>query len=274
MSCSIIQDDAVHFLLAQKQGSVDLVFGSPPYADLRLYLENGEDLGISRATDDWVRWMVKVYHAAQWACKGLVAFVVAGRTQDFRWSAGPALLMAELHKQGFGVRNPPIFHRNGISGSGGPDWLRSDYEWIVCTSRPGRLPWSDNVAYGKPPKFTPGGGMRYRMRNDQRQKRGPYKPPAKANPGNVLRFTVGGKHMGSAIAHDNEAPMPLGLAEFFVKSFCPPGGVACDPFSGSGTTAHAAIVSGRHFSGCDLRNSQVEMATQRVSTLTALPQPV
>ena len=28
--------------------SVDLVFGSPPYVDARLYLEDGKDLGISR----------------------------------------------------------------------------------------------------------------------------------------------------------------------------------------------------------------------------------
>jgi hypothetical protein len=28
--------------------SVDLVVGSPPYADARLYLEDGRDLGIAR----------------------------------------------------------------------------------------------------------------------------------------------------------------------------------------------------------------------------------
>ena len=36
------------------------MFGSPPYTDARLYLEAGQDLGISRGTDEWVEWMLKV----------------------------------------------------------------------------------------------------------------------------------------------------------------------------------------------------------------------
>ena len=51
--------------------------------------------------------------------------MVAGQTRNYRWSAGPALLMAELHRAGLSLRNPPIFSRVGIPGSGGPDWLRA-----------------------------------------------------------------------------------------------------------------------------------------------------
>lgn len=168
MTCSIVRADAIEFLNQLPADSVDLVFGSPPYEEARLYLEGGENLGISRKTEDWVAWMVQVYGAAQRCCKGLVAFVVAGQTRDFRWSAGPALLAADLHRAGFCLRNPPIFHRVGIPGSGGPDWLRSDYEWIICTARPGKLPWSDNTACGHPPKWAPGGEMSYRLSDGTR----------------------------------------------------------------------------------------------------------
>ena len=74
--------------------------------------------------------------------------------------------------------------------------------------------------------------------------------------------------MGHAIAHHNEAPFPLDLPAFFVKSFCPPNGVVCDPFVGSGTTAHAAIENGRRFVGCDIRKSQVELTMRRIKTVT------
>jgi site-specific DNA-methyltransferase (adenine-specific) len=74
--------------------------------------------------------------------------------------------------------------------------------------------------------------------------------------------------MGSDLAHENEAPFPLELAEFFVKSFCPPNGVVCDPFSGSGTTIHAAVANGRRGVGCDLRESQVELVRRRLGTVT------
>lgn len=283
---SIVQADAIDFLLAQPEGSIDLVFGSPPYGQARLYLEDGQDLGISRTTNDWVKWMVKVYVAAQAACNGLVAFVVAGQTRNFRWSAGPALLMAELHKAGLNLRNPPVYSRVGIPGSGGPDWLRADYEWIICTSRPGRLPWSDNTSCGAPCVYGPGGAMSHRIKNGNRARRNKipmdrgrkgtdsvqrYTPPDIANPGNIIDCgAVGGGNIGSELAHENEAPFPEKLAAFFVLSFCPPGGLCCDPFSGSGTVAAMSKKHGRNFVGCDLRQSQIDIGLERVIQEQAL----
>jgi hypothetical protein len=303
MSWSIVQADCLEFLRSQTPGSLDLVFGSPPYEQARLYLEGGQNLGVSRKTTQWVEWMVEVYQAAQAACKGLVAFVVAGQTKGYRWSAGPPLLMAELHKAGMNLRNPPIFSRVGIPGSGGPDWLRGDYEWIVCTSQPGKLPWSNNTAAGHPPKWGVGGAMSNRISNGTRvnqwglpgsgrgrKANGERKPqgspshklrtkggspkdgcasqPVLANPGNIIHLNVGGGVMGHELAHENEAPFPLKLAEFFVLSFAPPKGKVCDPFSGSGTTAHAAVTHGRDFVGCDLRLSQVDLAHRRLQGVT------
>lgn len=497
----IDQGDAVEWLRGLPADSVDLVFGSPPYEQCRLYLEGGVNLGVSRKTDAWVSWMTEVYVAAQQACRGLVAFVVAGQTRSYRWSAGPALLMASLHAAGLNLRNPPIFHRVGIPGSGGPDWLRGDTEFIVCTSRPGRLPWSENTAMGHPPRWAPGGEMSHRLSDGQRvnqwgkcgtesvnghaqrkkdgrrQKaerpshvmttkrrvtRGhkdgdtpnsdSYSPPSVANPGNRIQYTpseyeiisfleeyrrasgnqdagevvrslqeairaktlamwlvganmqiqgaallqpslhggsqgeessgsekgregqiqspgdvqrdevsqmrsekepckasrrrrpdeqppgecqdslpalphvpsqsvaaqnlpdlreeapfvrfvrcsllpiqeawrsaeemsqqslwyrgassslihlnVGGGTMGSELAHLNEAPYPEALCEFFIRSFCPPGGLVVDPFSGSGTTLAVAVAEGRRGLACDLRQSQVDLGRRRLEGVT------
>lgn len=92
-----------------------------------------------------------------------------------------------------------------------------------------------------------------------------YVPPAIANPGNLLKTTVGGSQLGHPIAHENEAPFPEALAEFFVKSFCPPGGTTLDPFSGSGTTVSVADRLGRNGIGFDLRMSQCRLGTQRLT---------
>lgn len=72
--------------------------------------------------------------------------------------------------------------------------------------------------------------------------------------------------MGSKYAHENEAPFPEQLAEFFVRSFCPPGGTVLDPFSGSGTTCAVAAKNGRQFIGIDIRDSQIELAKRRLSS--------
>src|SRR5262249_22674790 len=67
--------DCLEYLAAQPADSIDLVFGSPPYEDARLYLEDGKNLGVARGTEEWVLWMADVYQAALRACRGLVAFV-------------------------------------------------------------------------------------------------------------------------------------------------------------------------------------------------------
>ena len=264
----IIQGDILDVDLDE----VDLVFGSPPYEDARTY---GIDFRLRG--NDWVSWAYERYRYCLRHCRGLVAWVVQGRTRDYCWSAVPAKLLVELADAiGVAVRNPPIFQRSGIPGSGGPDWLRSDYEWIICATRNGgRLPWSDNTVMGHTPKYGPGGppshrttGTRGYHDGDARVQNAVYKPPARANPGNVISGTVGGGAMGSPLAHETEAPFPEWLAEFFVRSFCPPGGVVLDPFSGSGTTAKVAAVHGRNAIAVDIRESQCELTKQRIKEET------
>ena len=221
---------------------------------------------------------------------------------------------------------PCVFHRVGIPGSGGKDWFRSDWEYVMCFKRPGALPWADNTACGHPPKWAPGGEMSYRVSDGTRrnqwgsktsgqaernadgkltkrsrpshrqhtkrksdgsvEEQG-YTVPAKANPGNVAdrtystaeltellsayesssvqRLNVGGGLMGDEICHENEAPFPERLAEFFVRSCCPEGGWCLDPFSGSGTTAAVCQQWGRNCIGVDLRESQTELGRRRTS---------
>lgn len=314
---SIEQGDLLQWLPQLPADSVSLAFFSPPYEAARTY---GIDFKLRGQA--WVDWMVQVFRECQRVCTGLVTCVCEGQTRDYKYSAVPALLMADLHRAGFNLRKPPVFARVGIPGSGGKDWLRNDWEWIVCTTRGGKLPWSDNTACGHPPRWGPGGAMSNRTSGGARvnewgghgkttfrdkdgktkrqtgrasqppaslpvveplftgrrvtsgHKNGDtpngdsYLPPVLANPGNVLRYKVGGGLMGHALAHENEAPFPLGLAEFFVRSFAAPGSIVLDPFSGSGTTAHAAILHGRRFVGCDVRQSQVQLVERRLAGVT------
>lgn len=249
--------------------SVDLVFCSPPYEDARTY---GIDFKASGQA--WVDWAMPRFVECLRVCRGLVAWVVEGRTRGFSYSATPMRLACALQDAGYTLRKPPIYKRVGIPGSGGPDWLRNDYEFIVCATREGgRLPWSDNKACGHECKYPPGGPPSHRTQatsgypGGDARVTGSYKPPTVANPGNVIECVVGGGHMGHALAHENEAPFPLSLAEFFVQSFCPPGGVVLDPFCGSGTTLHAAALHGRDAIGMDIRESQVDLAGRRMESV-------
>lgn len=263
---------AEDFLASLPDDSVDLLVTSPPYEAKRTY-----GIGFNLRGQAWVDWMVRVVRAAAPKVKGLIAVNCEGGTENYSYSCTPFLLLADLKRAGFNMRKPAVYERDGIPGSGGPDWLKNRWEPIICITRPGRLPWSDNTACGKPPVCGPGGQPTYRgtsgARRDKRVKDAgrtsddlqPYVAPDVANPGNIIDCGAD-THFG--FGNESEAPFPLKLPAFFVKSFCPPGGVVCDPFSGSGTTCHAAVENGRRFVGCDLRQSQVELCERRMRTVT------
>lgn len=339
--------DNLELMRQMPDDSVDLVFTSPPYEAARTY-----GVGFNLKGQEWVDWAVERFMECLRICKGLVAWNVEGQTNKFRWSATPALLIADLHRRGVHLRKPPIFARVGIPGSGGPDWLRNDYEFIVCATSGGKLPWSANTVMGHPPKYAPGGEMSHRLadgsRRDQwggtghassgtgRKANGEHKtngrpshkfmsmtsrgadgkrklaggrkmadqinaegaepkvadaienglppgaklhakndgsgmrvqlytPPALANPGNIIKCKVGGGLLGSKLAHENEAPFPEKLAAFFVRSFCPEGGIVLDPHCGSGTTLAVASKWGRKYIGIDVRESQIDLSRRRIA---------
>lgn len=421
----LIQSDATRMPLAD--GSVDLVLTSPPYADARSY-----GIGAQRECSEWVEWMLTVVEEMTRVCSGLVLVNCAGVTRDRNYWPACEGLMWEWWKRGGNLWRPAYWHRVGIPGSGGTQWLRADIEYVIPFKRDREwLPWSDSCANGHPPVYSAGGATSHRRKNGQRanqglrelrevagsheipfgpngelaavlqsevlrqglcgrsegsheqgvsrgregshyreedgqthslrvvrefeesphpsqrrkpteqqqdepegslqlmsseaastspemqhlreaacgagvlrhapatipeawrsaggetesaspekkmynhrqngrrrlergnEKGGCYALPAIANPGNLLKIPVGGGMLGSKLAHENEAPFPQKLAEWFIRGWCRPGGIVLDPFSGSGTTVAAAIALGRRGIGMDLRWSQCELGRRR-----------
>jgi hypothetical protein len=280
----LICGDSLEVMRTMQRKSVDLVLGSPPYENRRAYG------GLrSRVGQEWVDWMVDIFREAVRVSRGLVAMVVEGFTRNFEWSAVPAMLIADMKrlcgadgKPVFRIRKPPLYVRDGIPGSGGTDWLKNKYEFIVCaTSRDiKKLPWSDQTAMGHPPKFGPGGPPSHRLPDGSRAngckatdrrpsgelKARVYVPPKLANPGNLIFCGPGGGgHLGDKAAHSNEAPFPERIPEFLIRSFCPPSGIVLDPFLGSGTSAKVAAALNRRYIGIDCRESQIELSKRRLA---------
>jgi hypothetical protein len=292
--CLLLQGDARRIPLPDR--SVDLVFGSPPFMDARTY-----GIGAQRDCAEWISWMLDMTAEALRVARNCVIWMVGGVTRDRNYWPGPEGLLYEWWRCGGSEYRPCYWHRVGIPGSGGTDWFRAEVDYALCFKRPGELPWSDNTACGHPPRWAPGGAMSHCVSNGTRRNQwghsgtgdradrrkdgstgsarrpshriatraetpgeGSYDPPALANPGNLLSVVVGGGLMGDELAHENEAPFPEGVPEFFIKSLCPPGGIVLDPFSGSGTTVAVARRLGRDGIGMDIRRSQAVIARRRI----------
>lgn len=294
---SFIRSDVLNLPFADQ--SFDMVFGSPPYCDARTYDDGTLPEGhvVSRQCQDWIDWMLDVTTEALRVSRGPVVWVAAGVTHDRNYWPACEGLMYEWWKRGGHAYRPCYWHRVGIPGSGGDQWFRADVEYVMCFKRAGSLPWSDNVAMGQPPKWAPGGAMSYRHKDGSRKEKGEarrqaladgvgrsmscrdsshwsktddrkdwvYIPPEIANPGNLVRASVGGGRLGSKAAYENEAPFPEKLAEWFIRSLCPPGGSVLDPFSGSGTTVSVARQLNRIGVGTDIRRSQCELGQRRTA---------
>src|SRR4051812_18890552 len=104
MPAEILQGDCLDLMRAMEPASVDLVFTSPPYEAARTY---GIDFKLKG--QDFVDWCVERYLECLRVSKGLVAWVIEGQTRQFRYSASPILLMADLHRKGVHLRKPPLY---------------------------------------------------------------------------------------------------------------------------------------------------------------------
>jgi hypothetical protein len=189
-----LKGDATRLPLADQ--SVDLVLGSPPYIDARLYLEAGRDLGVSRKLGSWVEWMLDVTAEAVRVSRGLVIWICAGVTRRWCYQPGPEGLLYEWVKRGGIAWRPQYWHRDGIPGSGGrrlncslcsgdgcdecdgglsndpedaPQWVRANVEYAMAfVGDRGRVPWANASVNGHAPKRAPGGEMSHMLTNGTR----------------------------------------------------------------------------------------------------------
>ncbi len=271
LESQIIQGNALNIPLPD--GSVDLVFGSPPYPD------KGERSGVGlerRKYRDWANWVVDVTREALRVCRGPIGWVVNGAIQKSAYRPGVEHLIVALDDAGICLERPCIWTKNAPPNR--LDWFSNCWESIVWAKHPGPVPYFDWQAIAEPPKYTKGGDFQQRDSKGQRRKGGKYPNTKLVRPtdvlhvgeaeecgiGDVFRVTVGGGHLGHPLAHQGIAPFPEKLVEPFVKALCPPGGLVCDPFGGSGTTHAVALRLGRRCVSMDIRQDQVDLAIRRV----------
>lgn len=264
MSINFLQGDCLEVLADFPPKSFQMTLTSPPYEDARSYGE----VQFNLKRQGWVNWMLPRVRQMCRVTSGLVFIVMSGKVRKHMYSPVVEWLVADLTRYSSVVCGPAPFcyKRSGIPGSGGKLYQRRDWEPVYAFAEADHLPiiWADNTVMGHPPKYPRGGAMSNRKQDGSRVDDGKRPLPKLANPGNVVSCAVGGGKLGSKLAHETEAPFPEDLAEFFIRSYCPPGGMVLDPMCGSGTTLAVAKRFGRAGLGIDVRESQIELSRRRL----------
>lgn len=70
--------------------------------------------------------------------------------------------------------------------------------------------------------------------------------------------------LGGRIENDHPTRKPLKLMRWLVRLVCPKGGLVLDPYCGSGSTLHAAVLERMHFLGIEKHEPYHRIATERL----------
>ena len=258
-----LQADVTEWLKRKELPIVDLVFGSPPYA------EKGERYGFGGKwpTRRWVQWMADITEGCVVVSRGYVVWVVNGAMKDGCYQPACEGLVWILYQRGIICERPVIWWKNSIAFRN--DWFKNEWEYVLAFKPKDRKCHFNWESVAVPPKYKSGGRFRQRTATGERKLGSEYPTNPLAHPSDIVRVTVGGGHMGHRLAHCNEAPFPLKLAEFFVKTCSKEGDTVLDPFCGSGTTAHACYNLNRKWIGLDVRQSQIELSERRMKDVCA-----
>jgi DNA modification methylase len=261
---AIHQGDSLELLKQLPDNSVDLVLTSPPYADLKTYIDFKGILA-----DDYVNWFIPYCKEIHRVLKPTGSFILNINDKVENGFRHPYVfdLISEIHKK----TELKMFER---------------LFWNKLKSLPNKARFGDRVEYlfwfakEKGFKFnlddmrTPYAEKSIKRmqnplkkrfaRNEENQVANDYKDWA-PNPKGALPTTlINISSESKRIADNHVAVFPVDLVEYFIKGATDKGDLVLDIFMGTGTTAVASKKLGRNWMGFELQQDYIDVANIRV----------
>lgn len=228
------------------EGSVHLMITSPPYNASKDYDEN---LTLTEYLDFLKKVFSETYRVLAPGGRACINLANLGRKPYIPLTSHLILLMQEI---GFIMRGEIIWDK-GASSTSSTAWgswqsasnpiLRDVHEYILV--------------------FSKGDYKRHLTKAEKNTKRNTISRDE------FLEWTKTIWQMGAESARrvGHPAPFPLELPHRLIQLYSFETDVVLDPFMGSGTTAIAALRSGRKFIGYEIMEEYAELARKRISSL-------
>jgi len=252
---SIVLGDNVATMKQLPDECIDLTVTSPPYDDLRTYGGHSWDFeGVA----------MELFRVTKKG--GVVVWVVGDATVDGS-ETGTSFRQA-LRFMGIGFK----LHDTMIYECNKPPLTHKRYEqafeymfvFVKAQIKTFNPKMKKNLYFGKN-CLRNGEWASGKENSAMRQREGEKQIKEYGMQNNIWRYEIGGnKTTKDKIAFDHPAVFPEKLAEDHIASWSNKGDTVLDPFSGSGTTCKIAKELGRHFIGCEVNQTYVEISNQRL----------
>ena len=222
---------------------VDVVFADPPY-NIGVNYGNGASTDRHDAYYDW---------CSEW-CRAVERILVQGGAfYLMHYPEQCADLLPRLRALRLTLQRWIVWHYPTNIGQSPGNWTRSHRTILFCTK-------------GDKPRYFDGlaDPQAYRNPTDKR-----IQENLKTRPG-VVPYDVWEYNLVKNVSADKTSwanQLPLSLVERILKVSCPPSGIVCDPFMGSGTTAVAATKNGRQWIGFDIMPESKQQTGRRLGQL-------
>jgi adenine-specific DNA-methyltransferase len=244
--------DAFKFLAKLKPGSVDLIVSSPPYC-------MGKEYDTSISINDFIADHKKLAPLLVRALKdgGSLCWQVGHHVHN-----GVVIPLDALVYQIFS-KQKALFLRNRIVWTFGHGVHASRrfsgrHETILWFTKGDEYEF--NLDAVRVPQKYPG------KRHYKGPKKGQWSGnPLGKNPSDVWEIpNVKSRHVEKT---DHPCQFPVALVQRLVRALTKPRGLVADPFMGSGSSAVAAALEHRRFEGCDIDETYVAIAKNRIAQL-------
>ncbi len=270
----LIHGDCVEVLPTLDSASVDCVITDPPYPEI--------DRDYGRMTEaDWHAMMDVVVPECRRILKptGSAVFILqpnserVGRMRPWLWE-----FMAKWTRE-WGMVQDAWWWNNNILPNGGVQFGLMRRSVKACVWLGNATAFRDqskvlkeldqNIARRLAAE-TSNDSVRYPSGNQVRRRKC-YETAIErggSSPFNLLQFGHGGKkELVARCGHG--AGTPIGLADWWLRYICPPGGTVLDPFVGSGTVALAALARGCDAIGIERMGKYHAVAQNRIQAAQA-----
>jgi adenine-specific DNA-methyltransferase len=245
--------DNLTFMRPIKSGSMKLIITSPPYNIGKAY-ERRVSLGeYLHQQEKVIAECIRLLHP-----HGSLCWQVGNHVDDGEITPLDIALYPVFKKHGLKLRNRIIWHfehglhcKNRLSGR---------YETILWFTK------GDDYTFNLDPIRVP---SKY---PGKRHFKGPRRGelscnPLGKNPGDVWIFpNVKSNHVEKT---EHPCQFPVELVERLVLSLTEPGDTVLDPYVGAGSSVIAAVKQGREGFGCDIEPAYIEIAKERLRSLSA-----